>query len=202
MKTKKNKMTILLATIGMVFISCQHYPKDEVGQAQATFDITRSVGAELYTPESFKQLQDLLDAALILVETQNSKFIKNFDKSRDKLNAVSEMAAKVSLEVQEKKNELKMEIELAFTDTRALLDENNQLVQTAPKGKEGAATLEEIKNDIQSLSGEVENADKIFQDGDFINTLEMINAAKQRLTSINAELKGAISKVTKGKIVG
>lgn len=196
---KKSPLLILSVIFLLALTSCDKVPQAEMDQARAAVESARSTGAEIYAPESFFALQDSLDAAVAMVESQQSNLFKNFDNARTKLASVAGMAATVSQETEITKNALREEIESILNEVTALLEENKQLVTAAPKGKEGAAALEEIKTEIETLGSQVGQATLTFQQGDYYNALEMSKASRERLASINLELKNAISKTGRGR---
>ena len=194
-------MVFLSALLIVVFTSCGRIPQAEIDQAKAAVENTRGTGAELYAPDAFMALEDSLNSALALVETQDSKLFKNFSKSKEKLAKVTEMATKVSEQAEMKKNEMKLEIESLTANVRTLLDENKMLIAKAPRGKEGAAALEEIKSEMLALEAEIARGEENYAEGDYFTALELIKAAQQGLSSINTELKDAISKASGAKKV-
>ena len=85
-----------------------------------------------------------------------------------------------------------------MTEIKAVIEENKTLLTKAPRGKEGAAVLEQIKTEMATIEGSVVEAQGLYDKGTYMDALNKIKAAKERAVGINTELKEAIAKV-KGK---
>ena len=82
----------------------------------------------------------------------------------------------------------------AWNDSRGC-HHNGKLILKAPRGKEGAAVIEQIKSDMATIDASVVEAQGLFDKGSFMDALNKIKAAKEKADGINAELKEAIAKV-------
>ena len=69
----------------------------------------------------------------------------------------------------------------------------------APRGKEGAAVLEQIKTESAGIEASVAEAQGLFDKGTYMDALNKIKAATVSANNINTELKDAIAKVKGGK---
>ena len=70
----------------------------------------------------------------------------------------------------------------------------------APRGKEGAAVLEQMKTEMATIEASVVEAQGMYDKGSYMDALNKVKAANEKATGINTELKDAIAKV-KGKKV-
>jgi hypothetical protein len=85
---------------------------------------------------------------------------------------------------------------------KAVIEENKTLITKAPRGKEGAAVLEQIKTEMATSETSVAEAQGLYDKGSFMDALNKVKAANASATGINTELKDAIAKVKgKGKAV-
>ena len=65
----------------------------------------------------------------------------------------------------------------------------------APRGKEGAAVLEQIKTEMATIETAAAEAQALYDKGAYMDALNKVKASNERATSINTELKDAIAKV-------
>lgn len=193
----KNKVLFGLATIMMVafLASCGKVPQVEIDAANAAIEAAKTAEAAVYIPAEFAAVQDSMNAILADVEAQKSKLFKKFGPVKEKLTAVVALANQVSANAAVKKEEVKKESETLLNDIKAVIEENGKLILKAPRGKEGAAVIEQIKADMATIDATVLEAQGLFDKGTFMDALNKIKAAKEKADGINAELKEAIAKV-------
>ncbi len=181
------------------FTSCEKMPEAEIQQAQVAIDSAKAVGADIYLAEEFAGVQDTMKVAMEKIEEQNSKWFKKYSVAKAKLVVAATMAGEIKEKTIVRKEELKAEIAQVYAETKAILDEDTQLLAKAPKGKGGAAIIEEIKNDIATTTEWIETANTDIKDTEYLVVLGKMNAAKEKALSIKAELTEAIEKVSAAK---
>jgi hypothetical protein len=183
--------------IVLVLTSCGKLPQSQIDTAKAAVDSAKLEQADIYVASEFTALQDSLNAYMAEVETQKSKFFKNYGDVTVKLEALVAEAATVKSNSVAKKDEVRKEVEALIAEVAVMIADNNTLVMKAPKGKEGAAALEEIRNEMVVIEASVAEANVLFANGEFMTAHDKVKAAMENATTINTELKEAIAKVTR-----
>ncbi|HNR42484.1 MAG TPA: hypothetical protein PKL65_09640 [Bacteroidales bacterium] len=193
----KNKVLFGFATILMVafLAGCGKVPQVEIDAAKAAIEAAKAAEADVYIPVELAAVQDSMNAVLANVEAQKSKLFKKFGPAKEKLAAVVAMANQAAANAAVKKEEVRKESEKLLNDIKAVTEENGKLILKAPRGKEGAAVIEQIKADMAAIDATVAEAQDFFNKGAFMNALNKIKAAKEKADGINTELKEAIAKV-------
>lgn len=193
----KNKVLMGLAAIVMVAFlsSCGKVPQAEIDAVNVAIDSAAKVEAGIYVPTEFAAVQDSMKAIMADVEVQKSKLFKKFGPAKMKLEALLVQTKGVATNAVAKKEEVKKEVETTLTDIKAVIEENGKLFKKAPRGKEGAAVLEQIKTEMATIDAAVVEAQASYDKGTYMDALNKIKAAKERATGINTELKDAIAKV-------
>jgi hypothetical protein len=196
----KNKVLMGLAAIVMVAFlsSCGKVPQAQIDAVNVAIDSAAKVEAGIYIPTEFAAVQDSMKAIMADVEVQKSKLFKKFGPAKTKLEALLIQTRGVAKNAVAKKEEVKKEVETTMTAIKATIEENGKLFKKAPRGKEGAAVLEQIKTEMGTIDASVVEAQGMYDKGAFMDALNKIKAANERATGINTELKDAIAKV-KGK---
>jgi hypothetical protein len=193
----KNKVLIGLAAIAMVAFlsSCGKVPQAQIDATNAAIAAAQTAEAAVYVPAEFTALQDSMKVIMADVEAQNSKLFKKFGPAKIKLDATLALANQVAANAAVKKEEVKKEAETLMTDIKAVIEENGTLMKKAPKGKEGAAVLEQMKTEMATIEASVVEAQASYDKGAYMDALNKVKAAKERAVGINTELKDAIAKV-------
>jgi len=193
----KNKVLMGLAAIAMVAFlsSCGKIPQAQIDTTNAAITAAQTAEAAVYVPAEFAAVQDSMKAIMADVEAQSSKLFKKFGPAKIKLDATLALANQVAANAAVKKEEVKKEAETLMTEIKAVIEENTTLMKKAPRGKEGAAVLEQMKTEMATIEGSVVEAQGMYDKGSFMDALNKVKAAKERADGINTELKDAIAKV-------
>ena len=193
----KNKVLMGLAAIVMVAFlsSCGKVPQAQIDAVNSAIDSAAKVEAGIYVPTEFAAVQDSMKAIMADVEVQKSKLFKKFGPATIKLEALLVQTNNLIANTAVKKEEVKKEVETTMTDIKTIIEENAKLIKKAPRGKEGAAVLEQIKTEMATIDASVVEAQGMYDKGAYMDALNKVKAAKERATGINTELKDAIAKV-------
>ncbi|MEZ5083772.1 MAG: hypothetical protein R2750_10030 [Bacteroidales bacterium] len=205
MKIKmKRKLLVGLTVLGLATVlltSCSKVPQVEIDAANAAIEEAKLAGAEMYVHDNYVALQDSMNAVMVSIEAQKSKFFKNYSTVKEHLSGVSMFAQEVKIQAENRKEELKAEIQNTVAEVSALTETNKQLVTEAPKGKEGTSALLAIKDELSTIEASINEVSTMLANGDYLPALDKANAAKEKATAINTELSEVIAKYkgVKGK---
>jgi hypothetical protein len=193
----KNKVLMGLAAIAMVAVlsSCGKKPQVEIDATNAAIEAAKTAEAAVYVPAEFAAVQDSMNAIMADIAAQESKLFKKFGPAKAKLATTLAAANQVAANAAVKKEEVKKEVETLMTAIKAVIEENKTLMTKAPKGKEGAAVLEQIKTEMATIEGSVAEAQALYDKASYMDALNKVKAANERAVGINTELKEAIAKV-------
>lgn len=192
----KSKILMGLAVIAMVAVlsSCGKKPQVEIDATNAAIEAAKAAEANVYLPAEFAAVQDSMNAAMAAIEAKEGKLFKGMAAEKEQLAAVIALANQVAANVAAKKEEVMKEAETLLNDIKAVLAENSKLVPKLPKGKEGAAVIEQIKADLSNVDAAVAEAQGSYDNGAFMDALNKIKAAKEKADGLNAEIKEALTK--------
>ena len=193
----KNKVLMGLAAIAMVAVlsSCGKVPQEKIDAVNAAIAAAQTAEAAVYVPAEFTAVQDSMKAIMAEVEVQNGKLFKNFKNVTAKLDNTIAAANQVAANAATKKDEVKKEVETLMTGIKSVITENAALIKKAPRGKEGAAVLEQIKTEMATIEASVTEAQSLYDKGAYMDASNKVKAANERAVAINNELKEAIAKV-------
>jgi len=185
-------LSIVAATL--LFTSCAKPPQAEIDAAKAALEAAKTAQADLYVEADYLAVQDSLNAVMAYVEQQNSKLFKSFGKAKEKLVVITADATGLVAKSDARKEQIKTEVATAEAATQALIAENNALLAKAPKGKEGKEAIEAIKLDLTGITTSVGEVPGLVASGDLLGAQTKVNAAQQKATEINTELKTVLEK--------
>jgi predicted small lipoprotein YifL len=192
----KNKVLMGLAVIAMVAVlsSCGKKPQAEIDAANAAIEAAKTAEAAVYVPAEFAAVQDSLNAVMADMTAKESKLFKNFKGETAKLASIVTLANTVAANAATKKEEVKAEAANLMTSIKTVIEENVKLIPKLPRGKEGAAVIEQIKADVATVDAAVVEAQGLFDKGSYMDALNKVKAAKEKADGLNAEVKEVLTK--------
>lgn len=192
----KNKILLGLAAIAMVAVlaSCGKKPQAEIDATNAAIAAAQTAEANVYLPGEFAALQDSMNAINAKIAEVDGKLFKNYKIVVADLAKVQTAAETVTANVAVKKDEVKKEAEGLLNNIKAVVAENAKLLPKLPRGKEGAAVIEQIKGDLNAVDATVAEAQSLFDKGTYMDALNKIKAATDKANSLNAEIKEVLTK--------
>lgn len=193
----KNKVLMGLAAVAMVAVlaSCGKKPQAEIDATNAAIESAKVAEAPVYLPAEFAAVQDSMNAINAEIAAQESKLFKKFGPAKLKLEKTLALANQVAANAAVKKEEVKKAVETAIAEMKTVVEENKTLITKAPRGKEGAAVLEQIKTEMATIETAATEAQGLYDKGSYMDALNKVKASQERAVSINTELKDAIAKV-------
>ena len=193
----KNKLFLAIATVAVAALmaSCAKVPQEALDAAKAALETAKTAQTDVYFPAEFAGLNDSLTVMLQNIETQKSKSAKDFKAIKVAAECIALKAAELSGNVEAKKAEVKAEAETMMAGAKTLLDEAKALLLKAPKGKEGKAVVEEMKNELTVLETSLTDTQTLFDGGsNYMEVVDKVKAATEGINGIIAELKAAMEK--------
>ena len=187
-------MIVLAGFTTLLFTGCSKVPQAEIDAANASIEQARASGADVYVPEDFMVLQDSLSNAMVIIESQKSKLIKNYSEAKEHLAGVTQFAGEVRQQAEARKEALKTEIQNTIAEAKKLVESDKQLILEAPSGKEGTTALMAIKGEIDAVESSLNETSAMLETGDLLAALDKANSAREKAASINTELSEVIAK--------
>ena len=192
----KNKILLGLAAIAMVAVlaSCGKKPQAEIDATNAAITAGQAAEANVYLPAEFAALQDSMNKINAAITEIDGKLFKNYKTVVAKLADTKTLAEQVVANAAVKKEEIKKEAETMLTNIKTVVAENAKLLPKLPRGKEGAAVIEQIKSELGTVDATVTEAQGLFDKGAYMDALNKIKAATDKANGLNAEIKEVLTK--------
>jgi hypothetical protein len=197
---KKNvlNLCVALGVIAIMATGCTKKPAMEIDAAKAAVEAAKDAEADRYLPAEFNAVQDSLTSAMTLIEEQGSKvsLFRNYKPAKKKLEQVVTMASDVKANTVTRKEEVKNEVAVSLDEANILVEEVKALIKKAPRGKEGKAAIQAIKDDLSTVEASLTEAATLIESEDYISAQDKINAATQKAMDLKLELEEVIKKVS------
>ncbi len=193
------KKAIKILMVSLVAVSlltaCGKAPVEELNLTKSALDAAVGEGAEQYTPDELKAINDKLEAVMAEIKVQDGKFFKSYDAAKTQLAAVKVEAEALKGKVVVRKEELKAAADVALSEAQAVVAEAKALLEVAPQGKGSLADIEAMKNDVAGLEAELAGVQPQIDAGDFIAATEKAHAVSSSALSISGDIKMAQEKL-------
>lgn len=195
------KISVMLLGLALVvsLSACGKQPTEEMSATRAAVDAAVSEGAEKYTPEDLKVVNDQLDAAMAEIKVQDDKFFKNYDKAKEMLAKAKADADNLKGKVATVKEEMKNNaIALLGEATTAVADAKTAL-ESAPRGKGSLADIEAMKADVAGLEEAINEIQPLIDAGEYASAVEKATAIKTSAAAVSDEIKAVQEKLQSTK---
>ncbi len=193
----KNRFFLVVAVVmaAVVLTGCGKMPQESIDAAKLAVETAQKAQADVYMAPEYKALQDSLASVMNALESENSKFMKDFDELKAKLDTITVKAQAMTAEVPSKKEVVKAEAVSMVATVKTEMEATKVLLTKAPRGKEGKAALAQINSELEAIAGnvtEIENS--LNEDVNYAEALDKLQAARKSVMDINTELTEAIAK--------
>ena len=191
---KKYFVFFTVITVTLIFSSCAKAPQAEMDAAKAALEQAKVAQADIFLETEFVAIQDSVNKAATEIQSQKSKVFGNYKGAKQTLENVNTQATDLVEKTEVRKQEVKNEVVATQAEIVSLMEENNKMVEIAPKGKEGKEALAAIKSDLTSINASASEIQALLESNELIAAQTKANAVKQKASGINAELKTVLEK--------
>jgi hypothetical protein len=195
---KKLSLLLLGLTLALTLAACGKQPVEEINATKAAIDSAVSEGAEKYTADDLKAVNDKLTAAMDEIKVQDGKLFKNYDQAKQLLTAVKTDAVALQEKVTTVKEELRNQAVTALADANAAVNEAASLLEIAPQGKGSQADIAMMKSDLQGLQGALGEVQPLIDSGDFAAAADRAASIKEKAAAIALDVHTAQEKMAMG----
>jgi len=180
----------------MSLSACSNKPEAELSAAEQALSQVQSAEAEIYAPEAYLEVTQLLDEAKVEIDVQSNKFVltRNFDLAKEKLIRFKDLAETCMQTAQATKERVRKETEASLAEAEQALNTARAALETAPEGKGTKADLEALKADLQAAQTALAEAREIMSAGRYHEAGPRLAAVKGQANSISSEIEQAMAR--------
>jgi hypothetical protein len=196
---KLSRLFVLVVVVMFMFVGCAKEPTQEISDAKAALEAVVNEGANTYTPDEIKALNDQFAAAVEEANAKTGKLFKSNSEAIAKLVKIKTDVEALKAVIPVKKDEAKNAALAAQTEVQTALEEAKTLLANAPKGKGTQADIAAFTADIKALEDSVPELQKAIDGEDYFGASEKAKSIKEKSVSISDQIKQAIEKVAAKK---
>jgi len=174
--------------------SCSKIPQAKIDATKTAIEAAVTAEAPIYLPNEFKAVNDLMTSIDAQVEKENSKLFKKFGTISVKLDSTLAQANRVVTQATAKKLEVKSQVETMMAELTSKIADNKTLLLKAPKGKDGAIVITQMKSELSTAEESLANVKTVYDNGKYMDALITLTATKDSVNKMNVELTEAIAK--------
>ena len=199
MKSLKIAVLCIMMICVALVTGCSKKPEAELQASKTAIDAVVSEGAEKYASEEMRTLNEEMSAALAEIETQDGKFLKNYDKANQMLVAVESKAQTLKAEIPARKEMAKTEAQTSIDAATAAIQEATALLAKAPRGKGSMADIQALASDVAGLKDTLNETTQLMTNEDFIEAGAKAKSVTESATAVSAQITEALAKVAPKK---
>ncbi|MGD9547905.1 MAG: hypothetical protein AB7V45_10215 [Candidatus Krumholzibacteriia bacterium] len=186
-------LVLALMTAG----GCSKAPIEQQNTASAALEGAKQANAELYAPQSWLEAQEAMKQAQAELETQNGKFslLRSYGTADELLVQAQQLADKAKVDAEAAKEMMRQETQAAFEAVRTQLMSTQELLATAPRGKDTKAEIESMQQELAGLTTTLETAAELVRGEHFQRARTQIDQVGTQVTAMRTDLEAAIAKV-------
>jgi len=196
---RKAGYLVLAIALAIMMVGCSKPPTQELDAASASIKDLASAGAEKYSPEDLKKLNDQVAAANDEIKSQEGKYFKSYDKAKEMLTKVKADADALKPTLAAKKEEAKKTATAAQESAKAAVDEAKNLLVKAPVGKESRADIEALKADVKGLDESLAEVQNLMTSEDYRTATDKAKVISDKAAGVSGQVKQAMEKVAAAK---
>lgn len=192
---------ILMVVAAVVLTGCQKAPEQEMQSAQQSIDAAKQGEAEKYAQAELATAQGTLDQARQEIETQKTKWMANYDKAKQLLNDAKTQADQAKEAAIAGKDKAKTAANQAVADAKAMADQTEAAMKTAPRGGKGSKVdIALLQKDVEGVRLSIADAEQKIASEDYIGALDTANIAKDSAKRVQDDIVAAGGKVPEMKM--
>jgi len=196
---KLSRLLVLAVVVMFIFVGCAKEPTQEISDAKAALEAVINEGANTYTPDEIKALNDQFATAVEEANAKSGKLFASNSAAIEKLVKIKTDAEALKAVIPVKKDEAKNAALAAQTEVQTALEEAKTLLASAPKGKGTQADIAAFTADLQAIEDSVPELQKAIDSEDYFGASEKAKSIKEKSVSISDQIKQAIEKVAAKK---
>jgi hypothetical protein len=191
------KISVMLLGLALVvsLSACGKQPAEEMAATRASIDAAVSEGAEKYTAEELKLVNDQMDAAMAEIKVQDAKLFKNYDKAKETLVKAKTDADNLKGKVATVKEELMNNAIAQLGAATTAVADAKAAIETAPRGKGSLADIEAMKADVAGLEEALNEIQPLIDGGEYALAAEKAGAIQTRAAAVSDEIKAVQAKL-------
>lgn len=194
----RHRILAAIVSIGITSAAaagCAQVPQADVDAAKAAADQAAASGAQDYADASYRAVQDARTALDAELAAQADKFsmTRSYAQTTELATALKTAAEKASADAVAGRDTARTESMTLIADAKTSLDQAQQILAKAPRGKGTAQDLEALKADLDGAATSIAEAEAAFATDNYIEAKAKAEAARAAAANVTAAVEQAIA---------
>jgi len=190
---------ILMVAATVLLTGCQKPPDAEMQAATQAIEAAKQGEAEKYAQTELSAATTTMDQARQEIEAQKAKWMPNYDKAKELITQAKTQGDQAKDAAIAGKEKAKNEANQAIADAKAMAEQTEAALKTAPKGKGTKADLEMMQKDLEGIRTSIADAEAKLGSEDYNAARDAANAAKDNAKKIQDDIVAAHGKIPEMK---
>jgi hypothetical protein len=198
MNMRVSTVLVALAVVGLV-AGCSESPTAKYEAGKATIEEARLNGMEQYAPALYKEASDSLNAAVVEMQKQDSRFsvFRSYGKADEIIVVAQQLAEKAGVEAAAEKERMHFADSALIAEIDSLITATRSTLAEAPRGKGSRIDLKVMQSDIDAAAGALAAATEEYRSGSYLTANEKLQAVKAQVVKVKTDIDSAIARLTK-----
>lgn len=194
----RHRMLAAIVAVGFTSAAaagCAQVPQTEIDAAKASVDQANSAGAQDYAEESYRAVQDAQTALDAEVAAQADKFslTRSYTRTTELATALKTAADKAAADAVTGREAARNESMTLIADAKTSLEQAQQMLAKAPRGKGTAQDLEALKADLDGAATSITEAETAFATDNYREAKAKAEAARAAAANVTAAVEQAMA---------
>src|SRR5262249_37858954 len=187
---------MMAVVLGLGLVACAQAPKADIDAAKQALDDAQRAQASDYASEAWTAAKDADAKLQTELDAQNKKWprLRSYEQSKQLAQLAKNEADRASKEATAGKEKAKADAGDLIAQAKTAYQTAQTALQTAPHGKGTEADLASLKTDTESIDGQIQEAQRLYDGGDFLGAKTKAQAAVDAANKIQTEIQEAKSR--------
>lgn len=191
---RKTKIVMPLVLLGLAMVmGCAKPPVAEVDAAKATIQAARDAGAADYAASSLRDAESAVASLDAELQVQEKKFalLRSYKQASTLAASAKTAGEKAAADAAAGKEKARVDAEALLEQAKAAADEADQMLATAPAGKDTKAEIETMKNDLMGVRTMISEGEAAHQAQRYLESKAKFESALSQATNIKTMVEQA-----------
>jgi hypothetical protein len=184
---------MMAVVLGLGLVACAQAPKADIDAAKQALDDAQHAQASDYASEAWTAAKDADAKLQTEIEAQNKKWspLRSYEQTKQLAQLAKNEADRATKEATAGKEKAKADAGDLIAQAKTAYQNAETALQTAPHGKGTEADLASLKTDTASIDGQIQDAQRSFDAGDYLGAKTKAQAAVDAANKIATEIQDA-----------
>jgi Fe2+ transport system protein B len=192
----KSMQCMMAVVLGLGLVACAQAPKADIDAAKQALDDAQRAQASDYASEAWTAAKDADAKLQAELDVQNKKWapLRSYEQSKQLAQQVKSEAERATQQATAGKEKAKAEAGDLIAQAKTAYQNAETALETAPRGKGTEADLASLKTDTASIDTQIQDAQRVYDGGDYLGAKTKAQAALDAANKIQSEIQEAKSR--------